>query len=56
MTHKLQISIIVEDEEVVGAVEAIIAGAHTGAVGDGLITVSEVAAVYNIRNGLPAPQ
>ncbi len=56
VTHKLQISIIVEDEEVVGAVGAIIAGAHTGAVGDGLITVSDVAAVYNIRNGLPAPQ
>jgi nitrogen regulatory protein P-II 1 len=54
VAHKLQISIIVEDEEVVGAVEALVAGAHTGAVGDGLITVSDVVAVYNIRNGLPS--
>jgi nitrogen regulatory protein PII len=51
VTHKLQISIIVEDDEVEGAVKSVIAGAHTGAMGDGLITVSDVGTVYNIRNG-----
>src|SRR2546423_1959149 len=52
VTHKLMIEIIVEDAEVDGAVKAIMAGAHTGAVGDGLITVSELAAVFSIRTGV----
>jgi nitrogen regulatory protein PII len=32
-------------------VKAIMAGAHTGAVGDGLVSVTELAAVYSIRTG-----
>ena len=51
VTHKLQITIIVEDAEVIGAVNAIMSGASTGQLGDGLITVSDVAAVYSIRLG-----
>jgi len=51
VTHKLLIEIIVEDNEVDGVVKAILAGAHTGAVGDGLITVADLAAVYSIRTG-----
>src|SRR5438067_8451689 len=51
VTHKLMIEIIVEDGEVDGAVKAIMAGAHTGAVGDGLVTVSDLAAVFSIRTG-----
>jgi nitrogen regulatory protein PII len=51
VTHKLQIEIIVEDGEVEAVVQAIMAGAHTGAVGDGLISVTELAAVYSIRTG-----
>ncbi len=54
VTHKLQVTVIVEDDEVVGAVEAIVTGAYTGNLGDGLITVSDVVAVYNIRTGLPS--
>src|SRR5437764_3038457 len=54
VTHKLLIEIIVEDSEVVGAVEAIVLGARTGNVGDGLITVSELTGVYQIRAGVPA--
>jgi nitrogen regulatory protein P-II 1 len=54
VTHKLLIEIIVEDEEVEGAVAAIMAGAHTGAMGDGLVTVAELTAVYSIRTGLPS--
>jgi nitrogen regulatory protein P-II 1 len=51
VTHKLQIEIILEDEEVEAVVKAIMAGAHTGAVGDGLISVTDLAAVYSIRTG-----
>jgi nitrogen regulatory protein PII len=51
VTHKLQIAIIVEDAEVQDVVKAIITGARTGALGDGLVTVTDVAAVYSIRTG-----
>lgn len=51
VTHKLAISMIVEDGEVQDVVKAIITGARTGALGDGLITVTDVAAVYSIRTG-----
>jgi nitrogen regulatory protein P-II 1 len=54
VTHKLQVEVIVEDDEVAGAVEAIIVGAHTGSVGDGLITVTDLGEVYSIRAGLPS--
>src|SRR5436309_9922450 len=50
VAHKLQVTVIVEDEEVATAVEAIVTGAYSGNLGDGLITVSDVVAVYNIRN------
>lgn len=52
VTHKLGMTVIVEDSEVDAAVQAIAAGAATGAVGDGLITVSDVVAAFPIR----APQ
>jgi nitrogen regulatory protein P-II 1 len=55
VTHKLAIALFVEDEEVDVAVAAISGGAHTGAVGDGIISVSEVAAVYRISGGTAAP-
>jgi nitrogen regulatory protein P-II 1 len=55
VTHKLSIELFVEDTEVQGAVTGIIEGAYTGAVGDGLVTVTDLAAVYNIRNGVPTP-
>src|SRR5436190_7074393 len=51
VTHKLQIEIILEDGEVEAVVQAIMRGAHTGAVGDGLISVTDLAAVYSIRTG-----
>ena len=54
VAHKLQVTIIVEDDEVASAVEAVVTGAYSGNLGDGLITVSDVVAVYNIRNGLPS--
>jgi nitrogen regulatory protein P-II 1 len=54
VAHKLQVTVIVEDDEVPICVEAIVTGAYSGNLGDGLITVSDVVAVYNIRNGLPS--
>src|SRR5206468_10806214 len=53
VTHKLAIELIVEDDEVTKGIGAIIAGAKTGNLGDGLITVSEVVGVYQIRTGMP---
>jgi nitrogen regulatory protein P-II 1 len=53
VTHKIEIGVIVDDEEVIACVNAIISGAYTGNVGDGLVTVSDLAAVYQIRAGAP---
>jgi len=47
--HKLMVDLVVEDGEVPAAVEAIASAARTGNVGDGLIFVMDVAAVYQIR-------
>ena len=54
VAHKLLVTVFAEDDEVTSAVEAISAGASTGKVGDGLIAVSELHAVYRISNGTPA--
>ena len=49
VTHKLTITVIVEDDEVEKVANAIGRGAATGALGDGLITVTELTAVFPIR-------
>jgi nitrogen regulatory protein P-II 1 len=49
VTHKLSITVIAEDAEVDTVVNAIRRGAATGAVGDGLITVSDLVAIVPIR-------
>jgi nitrogen regulatory protein P-II 1 len=48
VTHKLQITLFVEDDEIDRAVAAISSGAATGEVGDGLIAVSSVDTMYRI--------
>ncbi len=48
VTHKLQIQLYLEDDEVETAVRAIAGGASTGQVGDGLIAVSDVSVMYRI--------
>src|SRR4030081_3514251 len=48
VTHKLVITVYVDDHEVESVVRAIAAGASTGAVGDGFIAVSDLGAVYQI--------
>ncbi len=53
VTHKLAITVIADDTEVDAVVRAIASGATTGAVGDGLITVTELSDVYQIRSEIP---
>jgi nitrogen regulatory protein P-II 1 len=48
---KVQISVLVPDERVPDTVEAIVAGARTGRIGDGKIFVSPVEDVIRIRTG-----
>jgi len=52
VTHKLTITVIVEDDEVDKAATAISRGASTGALGDGLITVTDLVAVFPIRGAV----
>lgn len=49
--HKLVVELVVDDAEVPVVVDAIAGAARTGQVGDGLILVTEVAQVYQIRTG-----
>lgn len=49
--HKLTVAIVCEDAEVQPIVESLLVSARTGQVGDGIILVSDIAAVYQIRTG-----
>ena len=48
---KIKIELVVTDEMVEAAMEAIIKSAHTGKIGDGKIFVSSVEQVIRIRTG-----
>ena len=48
---KVKVEVAVTDELVDRAIEAIIAAAKTGKVGDGKIFVTDLAQVYRIRTG-----
>ena len=48
VNHKLMIVVFVEDDEVETTVRAIVGGAATGSVGDGLVVVSDVTEMYKI--------
>jgi nitrogen regulatory protein P-II 1 len=48
---KVQISVLVPDELVSDTVDAIVAGARTGRIGDGKIFISPVEDVVRIRTG-----
>jgi nitrogen regulatory protein P-II 1 len=48
---KVKIELVVADEQVEGAIEAIIAAAKTGKIGDGKIFVSTVEQAIRIRTG-----
>ena len=48
---KVRIEVVIEDNLVENAVEAVQQAAHTGRIGDGKIFVSNVEAVLRIRTG-----
>ncbi|MDA0191354.1 MAG: P-II family nitrogen regulator, partial [Proteobacteria bacterium] len=48
---KVKLEIVVADDSVEGAIEAIIKAAHTGKIGDGKIFVTPVEQVVRIRTG-----
>ena len=52
---KVQVSILVPDERVADTVDAIIAGARTGRIGDGKIFITPVEEVVRIRTGERGP-
>lgn len=48
---KVKIEVVVEDDEADGVIDAVMASARTGEVGDGKIFVSPVEEVIRIRTG-----
>ena len=48
---KIKIEVVVTDDELTGAIDAIMQTARTGEVGDGKIFVSDLSAVIRIRTG-----
>jgi nitrogen regulatory protein P-II 1 len=52
---KIKIEVIVADDQVTGAVEAIQTAARTGRIGDGKIFVSDILDVIRIRTGETGP-
>ena len=52
---KIKIEVVVADDQVAGAVEAIQTAARTGRIGDGKIFVSDVNEVIRIRTGESGP-
>ncbi|ENO90086.1 P-II family nitrogen regulator [Thauera linaloolentis] len=48
---KIKVEVVVTDERVDAAVEAIVKAAHTGKIGDGKIFVTPVEQVIRIRTG-----
>ena len=52
---KVQLSILVPDDRVTDTVDAIVAGARTGRIGDGKIVITRVDEVVRIRTGERGP-
>ena len=48
---KVKIEVVLEDDQLDGAIEAIVGAAKTGKIGDGKIFVSEVSQAIRIRTG-----
>lgn len=48
---KVKLEIVIEDDMLAGAIEAIQKAAHTGRIGDGKIFVSDIQDVIRIRTG-----
>ena len=50
-TPKTRVEVIVEDEDVDGVVDSIVAAARTGKIGDGKVWVTDVGTLVRIRTG-----
>jgi nitrogen regulatory protein P-II 1 len=48
---KLKLEVVVKDEELEAAIDAIVKASHTGEIGDGKLFVSEVTEVIRVRTG-----
>lgn len=48
---KIKLELVLADDQVEGAIEAIIKAAHTGKIGDGKIFITPVEQVIRIRTG-----
>ena len=48
---KIKIEVVVADDQLAGAIEAISQAARTGRIGDGKVFVSEISEVIRIRTG-----
>jgi|ERR1044072_8287131 nitrogen regulatory protein PII len=48
---KLKLEVVVKDEDLESAVEAIVKASHTGEIGDGKLFVSDVIEVIRVRTG-----
>ncbi len=48
---KIKIEVVVSDDQLASAVEAILAAARTGRIGDGKIFISEIIEAVRIRTG-----
>ncbi len=53
---KVKLEVVVEDDALAAAVEAIQKAAHTGRIGDGKIFVSDVQEAIRIRTGETGPE
>ena len=53
---KIKIEVVVSDDMADRTVEAIVAAARTGRIGDGKIFISDIAEVIRIRTGESGPQ
>jgi nitrogen regulatory protein P-II 1 len=53
---KIKIEVVVADDQLASALEAITTAARTGRIGDGKIFVSEIIEVLRIRTGETGPQ
>ena len=51
MVPKTKVEVVVNDEVVEGALEAIVAAARTGSIGDGKVWVSPIDEVVRVRTG-----
>ena len=48
---KIKVEVVVSDEQLPAALEAVVAGAKTGAIGDGKVFVSDLVNVIRVRTG-----